>query len=136
MTTPNKIIKNRSIDEISKENKNLLEKLKQNALELHTKKLNEKKEKEQKTLENILNSSRKLFGFHIHSKDQIDFEKTKNFVETLWKTMGKNINKFIYINNFIYIKSKENMKLTDKYLGITDSCKLEQINPHQILQLQ
>ena len=129
-------IEKRTIEEISTENKQLLDKIKKNSIVLHIKKLNEKAEKEKEKMEKTLPKARKTFAFHIISKDTVNMENIKKFCEEFWKKLGKNIAKFIMINNFIYIKSKENVVITDRELGITDSCKLVQVYPKDIIKLQ
>ena len=129
-------IEKRTIEEISTENKQLLDKIKKNSIILHIKKMNEKADKEKQRLEKTLPKARKTFAFHIISKDPINIEVIKKFCEEFWKKLGKNISKFIIINNFIYIKSKENITITDHELGITDSCKLVQVYPKDIIKLQ
>ena len=138
MLTPEKkkTIETRSIEEISQENKILFDKIRKNSIILHMKKINEKHEKEEKKMEELLPKSRKTFAFHVISKDKINFEEIHRFIEEFWKKMGKNISKFIVLNQFIYIKSKENIIIADREMGITPTCKLEQINPKDIIKVQ
>lgn len=131
-----KTIENRNLDDIIKENRELIAKLKQNSIAMHIMKINEKHEKDKKKLEELLIKPRKNFAFHVIEQEKTDLSIIKNYIEKIWEKTGKNITKFIMLNNFIYIKSKENIIISDTHLGITDKCYLEQVNPKDIIKLQ
>ena len=131
-----KILNSKSLEELAKENKELLDKIRQNAILLHMKKINEKHDKEEKKMSELLKKARKTFAFHAISNSPIDFIKVQKFIEEFWKKLGKNISKFIVINNFVYIKSKENLIISDREMGIDGTVTLEQINPKDIIKVQ
>jgi len=138
MITPEaqKEIEKRTIEEISSENKKLLDKIKHNSIILHMKKTLDKSEKEKQKMKELLEKPRKTFAFHIISKDKPNLEEIHKFTYEFWKKLGKNILKYIILNDFIYIKSKENIIISQSEMGISETCTLSQVNPKDIIKLQ
>ena len=130
-------IETRTIDQISKENKELLEKLRYNAQCIRLKKQEMQEEKESKKFQEILNKNRKTFAFSLKSeKDTLDIAEINKFINEFFLNLHISIKKIIILNKFLYVTTKQNLKFNQPTIILHDTYVLEQVNPHSLIKLQ
>lgn len=130
-------IETRTIDQISQENKELLEKLRYNAQCIRLKKQEMQEEKESKKFQEILNKNRKTFAFSLKSeKDTLDIAEINKFINEFFLNLHISIKKIIILNKFLYVSTKQNLKFNQPTIILHDTYVLEQVNPHSLIKLQ